>query len=895
MELAIKKNLIITIIASIFITTVFVLPVLASETDGTIDSSYKHAWGENIGWINFGSSEGNVHITDSSLSGYAWGENVGWINLNPDYGGITNDGQGNLSGYAWGENVGWISFNPSGGGVSIDSNGDFSGYAWGENVGWIIFNCSTTNSCATVDYKIKTDWRPQSVRDATAPTCSSGAPSGNLEAGTTSTTISLTTNETATCKYSNNKDLVYSAIPNTFGTTGTTSHSQLVAGLTNDTSYVYYIKCQDGSGNSNTDDYSISFSVLAESGGGLPVVAYSSPTSPESTIENPEGGFRVLVNENDDYTNKKEVNLKLFAGDNTERMAISNTPDFSAGSTGQIAFQSSYDWNLCYKEKECLDGTKTVYVKFYTQYGQVSEIISDTILLDATAPKMEKINIKDYYNSNESIVLSGTTESQAKIILHWDGKYGLVYANDSGFWIANLGKMSIGLHSLELKAEDNAENISQPFEVDLIVETSTVSPETELPEIIPDEPDEIIEIPEEIVNVPEKAPLVMQGQWQLLPSKSIKEFVLAPLPNEINELVKKFPELEETFKKVGIGKITDVDKLKTVELTLPGLTEKLGLLSNNNQFVVKGIPVAKLPQRAKQAIPNGIIFAKTGNQFIDLNAVLSITEQGKPEQKINTISGKPLQLVLKPDKPVKSIKGYLVFKSKKQELVTKDKGLSLNSLLASVASVLSPPVNKDDNIEIEERLLLLEFEYTDPDGDGIYTAEIQAPVVEGEYEIIAIIDFKDPELGKQQIRLITVIDPEGYIYEKRGNKEMRIPEALVSLFWLNPKTDEYELWPAKEYQQENPQTTNTTGKYSFLVPQGFYYIKVEAPDYLVYNGELFEVKQGKGIHSNIELKTKYGWLKIIDWKFVSLILIILFLLYIVYRVKIKKLTKPQFK
>ena len=43
------------------------LPVIvfASSTDGTIDSTYKYAWSENVGWINFGTTEGNVHITDS--------------------------------------------------------------------------------------------------------------------------------------------------------------------------------------------------------------------------------------------------------------------------------------------------------------------------------------------------------------------------------------------------------------------------------------------------------------------------------------------------------------------------------------------------------------------------------------------------------------------------------------------------------------------------------------------------------------------------------------------------------------------------------------------------------------------------------------------------------------
>jgi hypothetical protein len=195
---------------------------------------------------------------------------------------------------------------------------------------------------------------------------------------------------------------------------------------------------------------------------------------------------------------------------------------------------------------------------------------------------------------------------------------------------------------------------------------------------------------------------------------------------------------------------------------------------------------------------------------------------------------------------------------------------------------------QEQPVRVEEKLVLLEFEYTDPDGDGIYTAEIQAPLIEGEYEIITVMDFEDPELGKKEIRLITVIDPEGYVYEKDGDKETRIPGAIVSLFWLNPETKQYEVWPAKEYQQENPQTTDVRGTYSFLVPEGYYYLKVEAPGYLVYDGKPFQVKEGSGIHINMELKTKYWWLKVVDWKTILLIAVIILLLYNFYRDKIRE-------
>lgn len=148
--------------------TAFPLSVSASTTDGVISVVNAYAWAENIGWINFGSSQGNVHITSAGMTGYAWGENTGWISLNcsntgscstVDYG-VDNNGFGVLTGYAWGENIGWVNFSPTGGGVSIDPSGVFGGWAWGENTGWISFNCSNTNTCSSVSYFISTDYRP---------------------------------------------------------------------------------------------------------------------------------------------------------------------------------------------------------------------------------------------------------------------------------------------------------------------------------------------------------------------------------------------------------------------------------------------------------------------------------------------------------------------------------------------------------------------------------------------------------------------------------------------------------------------------------------------------------------------------------------------------------------
>jgi hypothetical protein len=152
-----NKIIILGILAFYFILAT--PSVFASTTEGSIDSTYRYAWGENVGFIDFGGTSGNVVITDTAITGYAYGENIGFINLT----GIINDNEGDLSGYAWGENVGWVDFSNT----SIGIDGVFSGYAYGENIGFITFGLDTN--------KVATDWRPASTRQSSSPRRSSGS------------------------------------------------------------------------------------------------------------------------------------------------------------------------------------------------------------------------------------------------------------------------------------------------------------------------------------------------------------------------------------------------------------------------------------------------------------------------------------------------------------------------------------------------------------------------------------------------------------------------------------------------------------------------------------------------------------------------------------------------
>jgi len=207
------------------------------------------------------------------------------------------------------------------------------------------------------------------VIDTTVPVRSSGSPSVSQAAGTTQVTLSLATNENATCKYSTTAGTAYGSIADTFSGNGSTAHSATVTGLVNGTSYNYYVRCQDGSGNANSDDYTISFSVASPLGGGGCSGCYTNPVGPG-------GGFKVDINQGVKTTSNRIVTLNFNAGSDVKKMAISMTGDFA--DAAQEDYQAVKQWDLCsrfgglIKNQFCPDGTYTIYVRFFTATGRTS-------------------------------------------------------------------------------------------------------------------------------------------------------------------------------------------------------------------------------------------------------------------------------------------------------------------------------------------------------------------------------------------------------------------------------------------------------------------------------------------------------------------------------------------
>jgi len=342
------------------------------------------------------------------------------------------------------------------------------------------------------------------------------------------------------------------------------------------------------------------------------------------------------------------------------------------------------------------------------------------------------------------------------------------------------------------------------------------------------------------------------------------------------------------LQQIGINKITDISKLIDNQLNLPNLTQ----LTELNQST----PLASLSDSSKDKIPTNILFAKTFNGLIDFNATLSLTEQGHPQQQITTLVGQQLRLIIKPDNPARAIRGYLIFKQQKS--ISKNPNtINPSAFTASLTQQeIDVTARSQQTTDLKQALVLGVFDFTDPDQDSIWTADITTPVVDATYEILTVIDYLDQRLEPKELSLVTVVDPEGYVYETTDRGELRINNAKVSIYWLNPEANSYQLWLAKDFQQQNPQITNTTGKYSFLVPEGTYYLKAEASGYTTYKGDVFEVKTENGVHLNLELKAQDAWSKFFDWKTITLIVVLLFLSYNFYKdrklkIEIKNLKK----
>ncbi|MCK4635076.1 MAG: hypothetical protein KAT37_04335, partial [Candidatus Aenigmarchaeota archaeon] len=143
-------------------------------------------------------------------------------------------------------------------------DGNSTGYGMVQK--YVTINSSGLNITETLDTNI-------TIPDTTMPVIISISSSVT----SSSATISVTTNESCTCAY-NTSDENYSSMT-AFSSTGGTSHSTTISGLSATTSYTYYLRCNDTAGNAMNYSNSTTFTTSdIYTGGGSPGGGGGTPT-----------------------------------------------------------------------------------------------------------------------------------------------------------------------------------------------------------------------------------------------------------------------------------------------------------------------------------------------------------------------------------------------------------------------------------------------------------------------------------------------------------------------------------------------------------------------------------------------------------------------------------------
>jgi hypothetical protein len=222
--------------------------------------------------------------------------------------------------------------------------------------------------------------------DTVAPVISNGSPSGTLSAGTTSTTLSVSTNEVATCKYGTSAGVAYAAIANTFSSSGSTTHTQTISGLTNGASRTYYIRCQDLAGNATTSDYTVTFSVAT--------IAVDT-TPPTISISAPASGSTV---------SGSAVPVSANASDNSGVVGV----QFKLDGNNLSAEDTSAPYGVTWNSTVAANGSHSLTAIARDAAGNqtTSAVVSVTV-----ANAVASVPVITSFNASPSSIVSGGTST----------------------------------------------------------------------------------------------------------------------------------------------------------------------------------------------------------------------------------------------------------------------------------------------------------------------------------------------------------------------------------------------------------------------------------------------------------------------------------------------------
>ncbi len=315
-------------------------------------------------------------------------------------------------------------------------------------------NCSSTGMCLssstgaiTFSYSggYSSHTFTMTARPDATPLLSNGAPSGIVSAGTTSVLLSLSTLEASTCRYAMSPSVDYDDMPGIFSSTGTTTHSTTLSGLSSDVAYVYYVKCLSSAGNI-AGDYGISFSIARTA------------LEEELDIDSP----RVRFSTAESFDLEEEANLR------ERKMSLSATmPEIARGSVEVFRNGGLYKtipvdaegyWSDTIRVKE--DGEHQFRIVYKDSHGTEVSSQRKRVFVDTKKPEFQ------FFPKGPLVVERGVTKLEwgasdndriKRYKIYFSGR---IYTRADGAFIVP-SWAARGQHTLLVRAIDRAGNKSE--------------------------------------------------------------------------------------------------------------------------------------------------------------------------------------------------------------------------------------------------------------------------------------------------------------------------------------------------------------------------------------------------------------------------------------------------
>jgi hypothetical protein len=188
-------------------------------------------------------------------------------------------------------------------------------------------------------------------------------------------------------------------MPNTFTTTGSTSQSTSITGLSSGNSYSYYVRCQDTLGNTDSADYLITFNISSGGGGGGSSGDYSPPSVPQNLTATAVSSSEIDLTWTASTDNVGVTGYRLYRNSSL----LTSTSTVSYADTG-LSPETSYSYTVAAYDAAGNVSAQSLPVSATTLGGEQPPNPTDirfgeNILIDRTVYFLDPADTKRPYTS----------------------------------------------------------------------------------------------------------------------------------------------------------------------------------------------------------------------------------------------------------------------------------------------------------------------------------------------------------------------------------------------------------------------------------------------------------------------------------------------------------------